>query len=98
MFHIYYRTFDILIEVFDLFETEFICSPTILVCPNNLIGQIGIVTISILQMILACYNDKWWHRPTIRIDVLDHSDPFPIAKLYSFNFLIPVVQRYNKGG
>ena len=80
----------------DPFETEFIRSPTILVYPNNLIERARVVTISILQIILACYNDKWRHRPTIRIDTLDHSDLFPIARLYSFNFSTPVVRRYNK--
>ncbi len=85
-----------MIEIFDPFETEFIYSPIILVCPNDLIGRIKVVAISIFQMILACYNNKWRYRPTIRIDVLDYSDLFPIVKLYSFNFLTPIVQHYNK--
>ncbi len=82
--------------MFDPFETEFIRSPIILVCPNNPIGRIRVITISIFQMILTYYNDKWRHHPTIRIDVLDYNDPFPIAKLYSFNFPTPVIQHYNK--
>src|SRR6266699_3260583 len=49
-------------------------------------------------MILAYYNDKWRYRPTTRIDTLDYSDLFPIARLYGFSFLTPVVRRYNKGG
>ena len=47
-------------------------------------------------MILACYNDKWRYCPTIRIDILDYNDLFPIARLYSFNFFISVVRCYNK--
>ncbi len=47
-------------------------------------------------MILTCYNNKWQYRPTIRIDILNYNDLFPITKLYSFNFLMPVVQYYNK--
>ena len=47
-------------------------------------------------MILAYYNNKWKHRPTIRIDVLDYNDLFSIAKLYNFSFLILIVQSYNK--
>ena len=84
--------------MFDPFETEFIRSPTILVCPNDPIGRIRVVAILILQMILACYNDKWRHRLTTRIDALNHSDLFPIARLYSFSFPMPVVQCYNKDG
>ncbi len=49
-------------------------------------------------MVLTYYNNKWKHRPTIRIDILNYSDPFPIARLYSFNFLISIVQYYNKDG
>ncbi len=49
-------------------------------------------------MVLICYNDKWRYRLTIRIDALDYSDPFPIAKLYGFSFFTPVVRCYNKGG
>src|SRR6266566_1143205 len=89
---------DILIEVFDLFETEFIRSPIILVCFNDLIGQAEIIAILIFQMILAYYNNKWRYRSIIRIDILDYNDLFSIARLYSFNFPILVVQRYNKGG
>ncbi len=48
-------------------------------------------------MVLTCYNDKWRHRPTTRIDVLDYSNPFPIARLHGFSFLTPVVRCYNKG-
>ncbi len=54
--------------------------------------------ISIFQMILICYNNKWQYYLTIRIDALDYSNLFSIVRLYSFNFFIPVVQRYNKGG
>jgi len=49
-------------------------------------------------MILACYNNKWRYCLTIRIDVLDYNDLFSIARLYSFNFLLPVVRHYNKDG
>ncbi len=49
-------------------------------------------------MILAYHNDKWQHRPTTKINTLDYNDPFPIAKLYGFNFPIPVVQHHNKSG
>src|SRR6266699_1638043 len=49
-------------------------------------------------MILTYYNDKWRYRPTIRIDVLNYSDPFPITRLYNFNFFTPIVQYYNKSG
>ncbi len=49
-------------------------------------------------MVLTCYNNKWKYRPTTRIDVLNYSDPFSITKLYSFNFLMPVIQYYNKNG
>ncbi len=49
-------------------------------------------------MILACYNDKWRYRPIIRINTLDHSNLFPIVKLYSFSFFMPIIQYYNKGG
>ena len=49
-------------------------------------------------MVLTCYNNKWWYRSIIRIDVLDYNDPFPIVRLYGFNFLILIVQHYNKGG
>ncbi len=34
----------------------------------------------------------------MRIDILDYNDPFPIIKLYNFNFFILVVQYYNKDG
>src|SRR6266699_241794 len=98
MFHVYYTTSNILIEIFNLFEIEFIYSPTILICSNDPIRRIRIITISILQMILTYYNDKWRHRPTIKIDILNHNNPFSIAKLYSFNFSISIVQCYNKGG
>ena len=84
--------------MFDLFETEFIHNPTILVCLNNSIGRRKIIIISIFKMILTYYNNKWKYRPTIKINVLDHSDPFPITKLHNFNFLIPVVRCYNKDG
>ncbi len=77
--------------MFDLFETEFIYSLTILVCPNNLIGQKKVVTIPIFEMVLTYYNNKWKHRPTTKINALDYNDIFSIVRLYSFNFLIPVV-------
>jgi len=48
-------------------------------------------------MILTYYNNKWKHYPIIKIDILDYNDLFLFAKLYSFNFLTPVVQYYNKG-
>ena len=77
--------------MFDLFETEFICNLTIFVCFNNSIGRTKIVTISILQMILTYYNNKWKYRLTIIINILNYNDPFSIVKLYSFNFLMPIV-------
>ncbi len=49
-------------------------------------------------MIFTCYNDKWRYRPTIKINILDHNDLFPIARLYNFSFFTPVVWYYNKGG
>ncbi len=49
-------------------------------------------------MILICYNNKWRYCLTIKIDILDYNDLFPIARLYSFSFFILVVQYYNKGG
>ena len=82
--------------MFDLFEIEFIRSSTILVCLNNPIGQKKVIAISIFEMVLIYYNNKWKHRPTTRINTLDHSNPFPIIKLYSFNFSTPVVRYYNK--
>ena len=85
-----------MIEVFDLFKTEFIRSPIILVCPNNPIGRIRVITISIFQMILTYYNDKWRYYPAARIDILNYSKLFSIVKLYSFSFLTPMVRRYNK--
>jgi len=87
-----------LIEIFNPFEIEFIRSPIIFVYFNNPIGQIRIVVISILQIILAYYNDKWRYRSIIKIDTLNHNNLFPIVKLYSFNFLTPIVQHYNKDG
>ncbi len=84
--------------MFDLFETEFICSPIILIYLNDSIEQTKIIAISIFQMILTYYNDKWRYCPTIKIDVLDYSDPFPIVRLYGFNFPTPIVRRYNKYG
>ena len=84
--------------MFDLFKIEFICSLTILVCFNDPVGWRGIVTISIFEMVLAYYNDKWRYRLTIRIDTLDYNDLFPIVKLYNFNFFISVVRCYNKDG
>ena len=47
-------------------------------------------------MVLTYYNDKWKHRPTTRINILDYNDPFLIVRLYNFNFLIPIVRYYNK--
>ena len=98
MFHVYHTTFDILIEMFDLFEIEFIYSLIILVCLNDPIGWVRIITISIFQIILTYYNNKWRHRLIIRIDVLDYNDPFPITRLYNFNFPTLIVRYYNKGG
>src|SRR6266699_5128857 len=98
MFYIYCTIFIVLIEMFDLFETEFICSPIILIYLNDSIEQTKIIAISIFQMILTYYNDKWRYCPTIKIDVLDYSDPFPIVRLYGFNFPTPIVRRYNKYG
>ena len=83
--------------MFDLFETEFIYNPTIFICFNNPIGQTKIIAIPIFQMILAYYNNKWRYRPTIRIDILDYNNLFPIVKLYDFNFPISIVRYYNKG-
>ena len=96
MFYIYYTTSNILIEILDPFKTKFIRNPTILVCSNNPIGQIEIVAISIFQIILSYYNNKWRYCPTIRIDTLNYNNPFPIVKLYGFNFPTPVVQHHNK--
>ena len=84
--------------MFDLFETKFIRSPTILAYFNNPIGQRRVITISIFKMVLTYYNNKWKYRPTTRIDTLNHSDPFSITRLYNFNFLILIVRRYNKDG
>jgi len=98
MFYIYRTISNMLIEMFDLFETEFIYNPAIFVCFNNPIGRKKVVTISIFKMVLTYYNNKWRHRLTTRIDALNHNDPFPITRLYSFNFLTPVVQHYNKDG
>ena len=84
--------------MFDSFEIEFIRNPIILVCSNDPIGRIKVIAISIFQIILICHNNKWRHRPTIRIDALDYNNPFPIARLYGFSFLTPVVRRYNKSG
>ncbi len=47
-------------------------------------------------MVLTYYNNKWKYCSTIRINVLNYNDLFSIAKLYSFNFLTPIVQYYNK--
>ncbi len=85
-----------MIEIFDPFETKFIRNPTILACPNNPIGRTEVVVIPIFQMILACYNNKWQYRLTTKIDILNYNDLFSIVKLYSFSFLIPVVQYHNK--
>ena len=90
-------TSDMLIEMFDPFKIEFIHSPIIFVCLNDPIGWKRVVAIPIFKIVLTCYNNKWRYRSTIRIDVLDYNDSFPIAKLHSFNFFTPVVQRYNKG-
>jgi len=87
-----------LIEMFDPFETEFICSPVILVYPNDLVGWRKVVAISIFEMVLIYYNNKWRYRLTIRIDVLDYSDLFLIARLYGFSFFTPIIRCYNKGG
>jgi len=47
-----------LIEMFDLFETEFIYNLIMFICSNNLIERKKIITISIFKMILTYYNDK----------------------------------------
>src|SRR6266699_435851 len=96
MFRIYRTISNILIEMFDPFETEFIRNLIILVYPNDPIGRRRIVAISIFQIILTYHNNKWRYHPTVRIDTLDYNNSFPIVKLYSFNFLTPVIQRYNK--
>ncbi len=83
--------------MFDPFETKFICSPIIFVCSNDSIRRIEVITISIFQMILIYYNDKWQYCPTTKIDVLNHNDLFPIVRLHNFNFFISVIQCYNKG-
>ncbi len=49
-------------------------------------------------MILTYYNNKWRYHLITRINILNYSDPFPIIRLYNFNYFIPVVQYYNKGG
>ena len=87
-----------MIEILNLFETEFIRNPTILVYLNNSIERIRIIAILIFQMILAYHNNKWRYRSIIRIDILDYNNPFSIVKLYSFNFPTPIIQRYNKSG
>ncbi len=74
-----------------LFETEFIYNLVILVYPNDLIGRRRVIAISIFEMVLTYYNDKWKYRPIIRINILNYNDPFPIIKLYSFNFPMLVV-------
>jgi len=84
--------------MFNLFETEFIYSLIILVYLNNLIGRKKVIAISIFEIVLTYYNNKWKHHLTTRINTLNHNDPFPIAKLHSFNFPIPVIRRYNKDG
>ena len=98
MFYIYRTISNILIEIFNLFETEFIYNLIIFVYSNDLIGRIKVITISIFQMILTCYNNKWRHCPTIKINVLDYNNLFLIIRLYSFNFFTLVVQYYNKSG
>src|SRR6266566_4665992 len=96
MFYTCCTTSDILIEMFDPFEIEFIHNSTILVYLNDLIERIKVVVILIFQMILIYYNNKWQYYLTIKIDTLDHNDPFSITKLYNFNFFISNIQRYNK--
>ncbi len=39
------------------------------------------------------FETKFIHSPTI---LIYPNNPFSIAKLYNFNFLIPVIQHYNK--
>src|SRR6266699_3397660 len=84
--------------MFNLFETEFICSLIIFVYFNNPIGRKKVVIISIFKMVLIYYNNKWRYRPITRIDALNHSDLFPIVRLYNFNFPISIIQCYNKCG
>ncbi len=83
--------------MFNPFETEFIYNLIILVYSNDPIGWIRVVVISILQIILIYHNDKWQYRLIIKIDILNYSNLFPIARLYSFSFLISIVRCYNKG-
>ncbi len=82
--------------MFDPFETEFICNLIIFVCPNDPIGRKRVVTILIFEMILIYYNDKWKYHSITKIDILNHNDLFSIVRLYSFNFPISVIRRYNK--
>src|SRR6266699_1318949 len=98
MFYIYCMISIMLIEMFNLFEIEFIYNLAIFVYFNDLIGRKKVVAISIFEIVLTYYNNKWRHCPTIRIYILDHSNLFSIVKLYNFNFLTPVVRRYNKDG
>ncbi len=84
--------------MFNPFKTEFIRNPTILIYLNNPIGRTRIIAIPILQIILTYYNNKWRHRPTIRINTLDYNDPFSITRLYSFSFSTPIVRHHNKSG
>ncbi len=49
-------------------------------------------------MILTYYNNKQRYCSTIRIDILNYNNSFSIARLYSFNFFIPIIQHYNKSG
>src|SRR6266566_6970604 len=98
MFHTYCTTSIVLIEIFNLFETEFIRSPTILVCPSNLFKWKKVIVILILQIILIYDNDKWQYRLTVKINILDYNDPFSIARLYGFSFPMSIVRYHNKDG
>jgi len=58
MFYICRMIFAVLIEIFDLFKTEFIYSSIIFVCPNDPVGQREVVVIPIFEIVLTYYNDK----------------------------------------
>jgi len=58
----------ILIEMFDLFETEFIYNSTIFVSSNNSIGRRRIVTILIFEMVLTYYNNLFLSDWIIKIN------------------------------
>ena len=60
--------------MFNLFETEFIRSPAILVCFNSLVGRRKVVAISIFEIVLPYYNKNGYylaHKKTYLIEILD---------------------------